>query len=133
MKRVIVVAVLIFLGVALWRIGESLSSDAIGMALGVVFGVLAGLPVALLTMAASRRRTEYESEFSAHRGGGAYPYYPPQPPVIVVTGSQQLPGGQNPVGYLPAGQTPANGAWPGQRGDRVFTVVGEKEGFVEEW
>ena len=133
MKRVVVIAILIFLGAAMWRIGESLSSDAIGMALGVAFGVLAGLPVALLTLAAGRRRTEYGSESSGRRPDGGYPYYQPQPPIIVVTGGQQLPGGQNSAGYLPMGQEPAASAWPGQRADRVFTVVGEKEGFVEEW
>lgn len=33
-----------------------LSSDAIGMALGVFFGVFAGLPVTLLVLASGRRR-----------------------------------------------------------------------------
>jgi hypothetical protein len=133
MKRIVVVAILIFLGAGLWRIGESLSSDAIGMALGVAFGVLAGLPVALLTLAAGRRRTEYEAEFSGRRPDSAYPYYPPQPPVIVVTGGPQLPGAQSSSGYLPTMQGDGGEVWAGQRANRVFTVVGEKEGLVEEW
>lgn len=41
-----------------WRLGENLSSDAIGMALGIMFGVLAGLPVALLVLASDRRQAE---------------------------------------------------------------------------
>ena len=38
-----------------WRISELLSPDAIGMALGMMFGVLAGLPAAALVLVASRR------------------------------------------------------------------------------
>ena len=40
----------------LWWLGEHLSSDAIGMALGLGFGVLAGLPAAALVLIASRGR-----------------------------------------------------------------------------
>jgi len=38
-----------------WRISELLSPDAIGMALGMLFGVLAGLPAAALVIVVSRR------------------------------------------------------------------------------
>jgi len=42
-----------------WRISELLSPDAIAMALGMGFGVLAGLPAAALVIVATRRRTPY--------------------------------------------------------------------------
>lgn len=42
-----------------WRISELLSPDAIGMAIGLGFGVLAGLPAAALVLVASRRRAPY--------------------------------------------------------------------------
>ena len=42
-----------------WRISELLSPDAIGMALGMMFGVLAGLPAAALVLVASRQRAPY--------------------------------------------------------------------------
>ncbi|MBP8293193.1 MAG: hypothetical protein KAX65_10495 [Caldilineaceae bacterium] len=42
-----------------WRISELLSPDAIGMALGLAFGVLAGLPAAALVLVASRSRAAY--------------------------------------------------------------------------
>ena len=42
-----------------WRISELLSPDAIGMALGLAFGVLAGLPAAALVIVASSRRAPY--------------------------------------------------------------------------
>ena len=42
-----------------WRISELLSPDAIGMAIGLGFGVLAGLPAAALVIVATSRRTPY--------------------------------------------------------------------------
>src|SRR5262245_1986279 len=90
MKRLIVLACLIFVAVAGWRIGDRLSSDAIGMAIGVLFGIMAGIPAALMVVAAMQRRAEQEELPRAHgqhrfppNGYGAYP---PQPPVIVLAG-----------------------------------------------
>ncbi|HRJ43732.1 MAG TPA: hypothetical protein PL105_17730, partial [Caldilineaceae bacterium] len=53
MKRLAIVGLLIFVGFAGWRVGGALSTDAMGMAVGIVFGVLASLPVALLMLAAT--------------------------------------------------------------------------------
>jgi len=66
-------------GAIAWQIGERLSSDAISMGLGVFFGVLAGVPTALLVMAADRRDDR-----------PTQPQQPPQyqPPVIVITTNQ---------------------------------------------
>lgn len=150
MKRLIVLSGLVFLGVATWRIGGRLSADAIGMALGVLFGVLAGLPVALLVLASHRRRerqeddARYEGGFSGQQGrralpsGYGYPMPMQQPPVIVLAGG---PGGMqqgNGYGY----QQP----YPPQRmlpsphemaqelpQERRYRVVGETEEWVEEW
>lgn len=47
--------VLVFAGIVAWRIGERLSSDAISMGLGLLFGILAGVPTALLVMLGGRR------------------------------------------------------------------------------
>ncbi len=58
MKRWMGLALLVFVGSAGWRIGEALSPDALSMAVGVLFGVLAGVPTALLVMAGSRRRND---------------------------------------------------------------------------
>lgn len=82
--RYIAGASLLFAGMMVWRISERLSMDAIGMALGVLFGVLAGIPVALLVVAAQRRPT-YEERPPAtpqrnnHRLSA--------PPIIVLTGA----------------------------------------------
>jgi ABC-type transport system involved in cytochrome bd biosynthesis fused ATPase/permease subunit len=55
MGKLIVFAAVLFVGVVGWRISDGLSADALGMAVGVLFGVTAGIPVALLIVAASRR------------------------------------------------------------------------------
>ena len=56
MKTAVVVAVVLVIGVFAWSIANRLSADAIGMAVGLGFGVLAGIPAALLVFVASRRR-----------------------------------------------------------------------------
>src|SRR5215210_2471314 len=113
MKQYVGLAALIFVGIAAWRIAGQLSADALGMAVGVLFGVMAGVPTALMVMASGRRR-EAEEETSSRRrqqqpqgmqhniqhgiqqqGMPQHPAYyqgygpggyPPQPPVIVLAG-----------------------------------------------
>ncbi len=148
MKRWIGLALLIFVGTAGWRVGESLSSDALSMAVGVLFGVMAGVPTALLVMAGGRRRNAEESPGrDRHAGSTAingwnapyasqpyaqqYPqhYAPPyaqQPPIIVVAGPQGFGG-------APQSATADGGWFPQERPARHFTVVGEYEELVEDW
>lgn len=102
MRRFIGLIALVFVGIIAWRIGESLSSDAISMAVGVLFGVLAGIPTALLVLVGGRRQEAAPS--GGGESGGTRNYqqnaprlpdnqmaYPQQPPVIVVAPSQ-MPG-----------------------------------------
>src|SRR5262245_9937349 len=91
MKRFILIAGLIFVGVAGWRIAARLSSDAIGMAIGVLFGIMAGIPAAVMVLAAQRRRAENEDMPRGQAQGRfsqpGYAAFPPQqPPVIVLAG-----------------------------------------------
>lgn len=140
MKRLIVLAGLVFIGVMAWRIGERLSADAIGMALGVLFGIVAGLPVALLVLAANRRREERDSverpdarQRQLPQGYG-YPMQS-QPPIIVLAGhgNPQMPNGygyerghiQSPYPALPL---PQDGPQ-----ERRFKVVGEQEEWIDEY
>lgn len=60
MKKVMIIAVPIVAVATLfaWRITELLSPDAIGMAIGLMFGVLAGVPTAALVLLARRRDDE---------------------------------------------------------------------------
>lgn len=60
MKTTLAIAVPlgIFLVAVAWRLSQLLSPDAIGMALGLGFGVLAGVPTAALVLLARRRDEE---------------------------------------------------------------------------
>ena len=103
MKRFLALCILVFVGVATWIIGSKLSADAIGVGVGVMFGVMAGIPTALLLLAGNRRRDAAERP----RQLDAPPGYPQQPPVIVLTGgSHQAPPEYSPYGgrqgYAPA-------------------------------
>lgn len=141
MKRLFFLILLIFIGVATWRISERLSADAIGMALGVLFGVLAGIPVALLVLASARRREGWQDEgHGSHRrgletGGHGYPMPMQQPPVIVLAGPgyPSMQQGQQPPAMnsmmLP-GPHPMAGQPAGQRS---FKVIGEQVAEIEEW
>jgi hypothetical protein len=69
MKRAIVLLMVAFFGLAGWNLAGRLSPDALGMAVGLVFGLLAPLPAVLLVLAAQRRRGAYtamllEDEYS---------------------------------------------------------------------
>lgn len=138
MKRLFFLILLVFVGVAAWRISERLSADAIGMALGVLFGVLAGIPVALLVLASARRRESWQEE---ERGqsrrvteGAPHGYPMQQPPVIVLAGPgypsmQQQNSHGAPNRLLPA----PHDIQQGQAMERRFKVVGEQEEWIEEW
>jgi len=49
------VAGLILVGVVARRLADQLSAEALGMAIGVLFGMLAGIPTTLLIVAAGRK------------------------------------------------------------------------------
>lgn len=146
MKRWIGLALLVFVGTAGWRIGDALSPDALSMAVGVLFGVMAGVPTALLFMAGGRRHNAEEAPTRERQAGSTainawnapYPYaanqyapqyappYAQQPPIIVVAGPQGFGGALQ--------SAPANGGWfPQERPARHFTMVGEREELVEDW
>lgn len=154
MKRLLILSALIFVGALGWRVGSSLSADAIGIAVGVVFGVLASIPAALLILVAGRRserRQEWEEESRRGHGAGQpqrgqqNPYGNFPPVVIMAPQAAPMPQGQaNPYAGYYGGQ--ANGflpppnqmALPGPGGghapnQRQFRVVGEEEEWVEEW
>ncbi len=94
MKRLVLILGLVLVAVVGWRIADRLSADALGMAVGVMFGVLAGIPTALILLANSRRRNEYEdggrSAPSTRLAQQNYGYGTPnQPPVIILTAHPQ--------------------------------------------
>jgi hypothetical protein len=116
------VAFVVTLGVV---VGTRMSSDAIAVLVGVIAGVAASIPCALLLMAVTRRQ---EPQEDSPYEGARYddPRYRQAPPVIVVTpgaAPQQLPYGAPPYG-APFG-LPELGA--GQGGRRQFRVMGYDE------
>ncbi len=135
MKTALLLIVLVFVGVMAWQIGEKLSSDAISMGLGVLFGMLAGLPAALLVLAGGRGRTRNRQDDAPSRHG-MQPYQPPygaQPPIIVLTGHGMAPS-QQPAGYVSGQQSHGQPGWPPERQpERHFKVVGETEEWIDEW
>lgn len=58
MKAITGIAAIAFVGAIGWRMGDSLSTDALGMAVGMLFGVLAGIPTALILLASQRREED---------------------------------------------------------------------------
>lgn len=131
MKQLTTLLLLLIGGFLVWRIGESLSSDAISMGLGIFFGMLAGVPAALLVLAASRRSEYRDEEPQVRRAPEANPYAN-QPPVIVLAGMGGMTpmgmgqNGQQPYGLLPNGAQPMidYSAWTEQRPAREYRVVG---------
>lgn len=138
MRTAVVVTVVIVVGVFAWSIANRLSADAIGMALGLGFGVLASIPAALLVLVASRRRApwEEEEEETARPPVGYLPYGNQSPVVVVTAGMPQAAA--NNAGYAPqdgygyaANEYPPRPALPGPTHHisqpRVFRMIGEAE------
>jgi hypothetical protein len=114
----LVLAFIVTMGVV---IGTRMSSDAIAVLVGVVAGVAASIPCALLLMAVTRRR---ELEVAGRREDGSFERYEEQrrgmPPVIVVTPGNAAP---QPLPY--------GGGYPYQlpqpQEQRQFRVMGIEE------
>ncbi|MEZ4657572.1 MAG: hypothetical protein R2911_08375 [Caldilineaceae bacterium] len=138
MKRIFSLMLLIFVAAIGWRIGGSLSSDALGMAIGMLFGIMAGIPTALLVLASERRRDQPRAAGETPNERGRYSHLPyAQPPVIVVTGAPtQLPPATpvhpHQANYPPIGNqgdySPASA--PAQR---RFRIVGEHDEALDDW
>jgi hypothetical protein len=98
-------AFMVTLGVV---VGTRLSSDAIAVLVGVIAGVAASIPCALLLMAVTRRREPEREESYAEECPGPYRAVDrPAPPVIVVA-----PGNATPQQFLPWASGQAYGASP---------------------
>lgn len=127
MKSIVTIGMLLIGGFVAWRIGETLSSDAVSMALGIFFGMAAGIPAALMVMAAARRSEYVEADRYDRRTAQSYSSSA-QPPVIVVS-AQGLPQQSG----APASPTMELPLWSGARQERQFRVVGERDEMVDEW
>ena len=134
MKRLIGLTILVAGVVLAVMIGQRMSSDAMAVAIGVVFGVAASIPTSLLVVAATRSRRE--EGYRPPRDELRSP--PPAAPQIYVV----QPGTQPGQGNLPWLANGMQGQWPGVPGSgglyaagqppRRFKLVGEDERWLEE-
>ena len=69
MRRLVGLAALMFVGVLVWQVGNRLSNDAVGMFVGLVFGVLSGVPAALLVLSAGRQRRDDDDYDQGYQDG----------------------------------------------------------------
>ena len=82
MKLIAFVGGCIVLGAGAWGVASVMSSDAIGMIIGLLFGILASVPPALLVLVAARRNAERDP----FRQPPPTVYTPPQPPAALLPG-----------------------------------------------
>ena len=130
-KQLSFAAVLGFVAVMTWQILARMSMDALAMAMGIVLGIGAGLPVALLLLAAERRRSgppREHGQTGMMTGPTGYGGYGQQPPVVVIA-----PGAYGGLGHQPALTAQQYGMPVNPPRQRRFVVVGQGEGEVEEW
>lgn len=135
MRSIIGLTLIVVIGFGGWVVGNSMSSDAIAMAIGVMLGVFAGIPVALLLIAGNRRQggREEREDFDGHAYPAAYGrnQWAGAPPVIVVAGAPNA-GAASPQLPEPAYWAMPPGGQP-NRPARQFKVVGEREESLDEW
>ena len=133
MRRLIGLTVLVAAVAMAVVIGQRMSTDAMAVAVGVVFGVAASIPTSLLVVAATRSRRE--EGYRPRRDELRPP--PPAPQIYVVNPGTQ-PGQAN-VPWLASGM---QGQWPDVPGSnglyaagqppRRFKVVGEDDRWLDE-
>lgn len=147
MKQFALIFGLLLFGALSLLVATSLSSDALGFAAGIVFGVLAGIPVALLVLASSARNQrpydvdDYKADYHTLERFDQRQPFPYQPPVIVlatpVADKPQAPNTVPTVYDRQRDVAAQHGRKEVQRvglngqGVRVFRVVGEREEWDE--
>ena len=82
MKYVATAFLFIFVGGIGWSVGGRLSPDALGMAVGMLFGIMAGIPTALLMLASQRREDGHSSHHSQPQRPRIEVQQPPAPQVV---------------------------------------------------
>ena len=62
MKHTFLLIICVLVGGIGWSVGGRLSPDALGMAIGMLFGIMAGIPTVLILLAAQKNAGEREQE-----------------------------------------------------------------------
>jgi hypothetical protein len=119
MRGLIALCIIAFFAGLGVMVGNRMSSEAMAVVVGVVCGVLAGIPTSVLMLVAMRARDR-----RAAQAQPAQPQPHHYPPVIVVSpgGPQQLP---SPPGYQPFDTV--DGDWRALGAPhREFRIIGEE-------
>ena len=91
MRRFSGVIVLAAIAVVGWQIGGILSHDALSLMLGVIFGMMAGIPAALIAVSLKRQTpTEQPSNQQGERPLLPAPIPAPRPKLIIVQPERAL-------------------------------------------
>ena len=91
MKHFPAVIFLIVVAIVGWKIGSVLSRDALSMALGVIFGMMAGIPAALIAVSLKRQvPAEQPSNQHGERPLLPAPVPAPRPKLIIVQPERAL-------------------------------------------
>lgn len=91
MRRFSGVIVLAAIAIVGWKIGSVLSRDALSMALGVIFGMMAGIPAALIAVSLKRQvPAEQPSNQQGERPLLPAPVPAPRPKIIIVQPERAL-------------------------------------------
>ncbi len=106
-------------------IGQRMSTDAMAVMIGVVFGVAASIPTSLLIALAARGNRRPDPPYRRDD----YQPSPPAPQIYVVSPGQ-LPAGATPGAQPALPQAP--GAYYAAEPARRYKVVGEAEYWLEE-
>ena len=117
MSPLIRLSVLVFFGALGVAVGYRLSADAMAVIVGVVVGVLASLPVAVLVLYASRRPERQSERVVEPTALAPQPPAPVQPQILVVPAP--MPSQPMPRGWY--GQPPPAPI------ERQFQIYGEED------
>ena len=119
-KQVFVAVAVVFVAVLAVMIGQRMSTDAMAVVIGVIFGVAASIPTSLLIVAVTRRaqeRTLEERQVYRERA---------QPPVIVIN-----PGGGQASPWFSPFQQPMMPPEMSGEPTRRFRVVGDEDRVLD--
>jgi hypothetical protein len=106
-------------------IGQRMSTDAMAVMVGVVFGVAASIPTSLLIALAARGSRRAEPPYRRDD----FPSTPPAPQIYVVTPGLSVPSLPNAT-HQALAQPPVG--YPMAEPARRFRVVGESEYWMED-
>ena len=125
MRRLIGVTILVAGVVLAVMVGQRMSTDAMTVVVGVVFGVAASIPTSLLVVAATRSRREEGYRLSRDELRSPQP----APPQIYVVNPGKQPGQSN-VPWL--GGSGNDDLYKSSQPPRRFKLVGEDERWLED-